>query len=118
MAHINPDFEITRRSTYILPTKIGWYFALVLLALFVFAIKYSNQPAYVMLFVLAGLGVVCMHYTNNNIQGLAMSSKAPLPVFKGESASFPTFVYNDSKSARHAIWMISEGFQHMFSINL
>jgi uncharacterized protein (DUF58 family) len=70
-----------------------------------------------MLFVLAGLGVVCMHYTNNNIQGLALSSKAALPVFQGESASFPITVYNDTNSPRHAIWMVSDGFQHMFSLS-
>ena len=66
------EYIIGRRQLYILPTRIGWYFASILFALFAIAIKFDNQGAFMMLFLLVAVGIIAMHYTHNNVIGLKL----------------------------------------------
>ena len=68
------EFTIGRRQLYILPTRIGWYFSLILIALFAIAVKFDNQAAFMMLFILASIGVITMHSTHNNVIGLELAT--------------------------------------------
>ena len=110
------DFAIGRRELYILPTRIGWYFALILLALFAIAIKYDNQSAFMMLFILISIGLVAMLYTHNNVIGLSMDSQPCKSVFLGETASFPIRIHNNSSSDRSAIWLVCDGFHQLLNL--
>lgn len=111
------EFAIGRRQLYILPTRIGWYYAMILLALFAIAIKYDNQAAFMMLFVLVAVGIITMHYTHNNIIGLELSAGATKAVFVGEYAHFPLQVKNHSNKARLAVWLICAGFRQVFDLS-
>ena len=110
------DFAIGRRELYILPTRIGWYFSLILLALFAIAVKYDNQSAFVMLFILVSIGMVAMLYTHNNVIGLSLQSQAAKPVFLGETVTFPIQVGNASKTQRNAVWMVCDGFHQLLDL--
>jgi len=65
-------FKIANRQLYILPTKVGWYFVMILLALFAIAIKFNNQSAFMMLFILISIGIVAMHTTHSNMVGMSI----------------------------------------------
>ncbi|RBP48326.1 DUF58 domain-containing protein [Arenicella xantha] len=107
------DFIIGRRQLYILPTRIGWYFSLILIALFGIAIKFNNQAAFMMLFILIAIGLVAMIYTHNNVIGLAISSQPSKSVFLGEPSTFPVTLSNSSAKQRSAIWLICGGFHRL-----
>jgi len=107
------EFTIGRRELYILPTRHGWYYALILLALFGIAMKFNNQPAFMMLFILMAVGLVAMLYTHNNVINLALRSHKAKAVFLGENATFPITVTNASNKHRNAVWLVSGGFQQL-----
>ncbi|MBX2847130.1 MAG: DUF58 domain-containing protein [Acidiferrobacterales bacterium] len=111
------EFVIGRRQLFILPTRVGWYFALILLALFAIAIKFDNQAAFMMLFLLVAVGIVGMHYTHNNVIGLELKSESARAVFAGENARFPVTLINRSAKDRQAIWLICAGFHQVFDLN-
>lgn len=111
------EFAISRRRLYILPTRIGWYFALILIALFAIAIKFNNQPAFMMLFLLTSAGLVAMLYTHNNVIGLKLSSKATAPAFVGQQVVFPIIISNPSKLERRGLWLLCDSFQSDFRID-
>ena len=111
-----PEFSIGRRELYILPTRIGWYFALILIALFAIAVKYDNQAAFMMLFILISIGMVTMLYTHNNVIGLELSSRPSRAVFVGETAIFPIRVHNLSNTNRSAVWLVCDGFHQILDI--
>lgn len=111
------EFIINRRKLYILPTRVGWYFVLILFALFAIAVKFDNQPAFVMLFMLVSVGMITMVYTHNNVIGLEMDVQPPSNIFCGESAIFPIIIKNNSQKPRHAIWLLSGGFNQLASLD-
>lgn len=107
------EFIIGRRELYILPTRHGWYYALILLALFGIAMKFNNQAAFMMLFILMSVGLVAMLYTHNNVINLRLVSHPAKPIFAGETAHFPVSIKNPSKAARSSVWLLSGGFQQL-----
>ena len=71
------------RRLYILPTRAGLVFALLLLGLLIGAINYGLSLAYLFTFWFAGLGVVGMLHTQRNLSGLVIRAKASPAVFAG-----------------------------------
>lgn len=110
------DFVIGRRQLYILPTRIGWYFSMILIALFAIAIKFDNQAAFMMLFILTSVGVIAMLYTHNNVIGLKIDTQPAMPVFMGETANFPVSVINSSGVNREAVWLLCDGYHQLLQI--
>jgi uncharacterized protein (DUF58 family) len=110
------DFIIGRRELYILPTRVGWYYALILVALFGIAVKFDNQSAFMMLFILVSVGLIAMIYTHNNVIGLSMGSHPSKPVFLGSPAIFPVTLSNPSDKPRHAVWLIAGGFHQLSAL--
>lgn len=111
-----PDFIIERRDLYILPTRIGWYYSLILIALFAIAVKFDNQAAFMMLFILTAVGLIAMVYTHNNVIGLGLSAQPATTVFVGEPANFTLTVHNLSNKPRNAIWLMSAGVQQLVNL--
>lgn len=110
------EFTIGRRQLYILPTKIGWYYVLILFALFAIAVKFDNQAAFIMLFLLISIGLIAMLYTHNNVIGLTLSSQPAKNIFCGERALFPVTIKNASDKHRNALWLISGGFNQFIEL--
>ncbi|MBK9327394.1 MAG: DUF58 domain-containing protein [Hydrogenophilales bacterium] len=94
---------LTARRLYILPTRSGLVFGLLLLGLLVGAINYGVSLAYLFTFWFAGLAVVGMLHTQRNLSGLVLRPGAPAPVFAGETAAFPLRVDNPGAVTRRRI---------------
>ncbi len=69
--------RLTHRNVYILPTRVGWFFALLLLVLLVLSINYQLNLGYLLTFLLAGSAMMAMHVTHNNLRGLGLTAKPP-----------------------------------------
>ena len=110
------NFVIGRKQLYILPTRVGWYYALILIALFGIAIKFDNQSAFMMLFILVAIGLIAMAYTHNNVIGMSLDSHPSKSVFLGTPAIFPMTVSNNSRKPRRAVWLIAGGFHQLTAL--
>jgi uncharacterized protein (DUF58 family) len=89
-----------RRQVYILPTRNGLMFALVLTALLLAAVNYGNGLAYMLTFLLAGMAIVSILYANRNLLHLRIAPAACVSVFAGEDARFGVILGNDGNDAR------------------
>ena len=59
----NAPVVLTQRRIFILPSRTGYFFALVLLLLLIASINYSLSLGYMLTFLLAGMGGVSMLHT-------------------------------------------------------
>ncbi|SFF44407.1 Uncharacterized conserved protein, DUF58 family, contains vWF domain [Fontimonas thermophila] len=94
---------VARGRVYILPTRFGYAFALMLLAMLLGAMNYSNSMAFLLTFLLAGLGLVCMHHTHANLVNIQLRAGSCAPVFAGDIAHFEVRIDNPSAHPRYAL---------------
>lgn len=95
--------RLDRRRVYILPTRAGLSFAVLLMVMLIGAINYNNSLAYLLTFLLAGIGLVTMLHTYRGLLGLRLSLGQTAPVFAGEQATVPLVVDNRDGPARFGI---------------
>ncbi len=95
--------KIGPRHIYILPTRYGIVFGLLLLLLLIGSINYGNNLAFILTFLLAGLGVVAMLHTWRNLVGLELVPGGNKPVFVGQTAVFVIHLINRREGERPAI---------------
>jgi uncharacterized protein (DUF58 family) len=95
--------SLNQRRVYIIPTRSGFVFALVLLAMLIGAINYQNSLAFLLTFLLGGLAVVSMVHATRNLVGLRILAGHPRPAFAGEQARFPISVESPLGQRRIAL---------------
>jgi len=101
---------VARNRIYILPTRFGWGFAATAFVMLLGALNYSNSMAFALTFLLAGLGLVCMHHTHANLAQLRLISAQGDAVFAGESAQLTLVLDNPARMAR---WSLVLGFRNL-----
>ncbi|MCB5187080.1 DUF58 domain-containing protein [Methylobacillus caricis] len=94
---------LTRRQLYILPSRAGWGFAIVLLAMLTGSINYTLSLGFVLTFLLAGMGLVAMLHTWRNLAWLQIEIYNPPATFAGHDAIFPLSITDTHQRERHAI---------------
>jgi len=91
------------RQIYILPTRYGVLFAVLVIAVFIGAVNYGNNLAFLLAFQLAAVGQIAMHQTWRNLRGLRLSAVPLGRVFAGEAARFGVRVEAPDGRARPAV---------------
>ena len=91
------------RRIYIVPTRLGFAFALMLFAMFLGAMNYANNLALGLTFMLGSMGLTAMHYCQRNLAGMKLASAVCEPVFAGQLAKFRIAVENLSPLPRYDI---------------
>lgn len=94
---------VSRHRVYIVPTRYGYGFAVMLLVMLLGAMNYSNSMAFALTFLLAGLGLVCMHHTHANLVNVQLRSGRVRPVFAGEIAHFEVLIDNPAAKPRWSL---------------
>lgn len=102
-------FTLHRRQLFMLPTRFGLLFAVVLFVMLLAAVNYNNGLAYGFTFLLVALAMVSMLYTHRNVNGLTVRVGSPTPVFAGGVLNFPVIVENDQAAPRSAVWLLGAG---------
>ena len=95
--------ELRPGRIYILPTGVGFVFALMTFAMLLGSMNYNNNLSFVLTFLLIGVGFVAMHQCQRNLVGLELSFAGTEPVFADQAAQFRIAVTNRSKNARQRI---------------
>jgi uncharacterized protein (DUF58 family) len=101
---IGSTTTLSRRHIYILPTRFGWLYGLLLVGLLTGSINYSISLGFAITFLLTGLGLITMLHTWRNLANLKIEAKRAAPVFAGEQAVFELTVIEDSSRARYSIF--------------
>src|SRR5262245_4251973 len=72
------------RRIYILPTRAGFAFAMLLLVMLLAGLNYANSVALLLTFLLAGFALIAMHLCHRNLAGTVVRSVAGVDTFAGE----------------------------------
>ena len=114
------SIQLNRRRIYILPTRFGFMFTILLLIMLLGSINYNNSMAFILTFLLSSLFFITMLHTYRNLAGLKISATRPEPVYAGETALFPIIINNRSGHARPSIYIVnhpsSRGFWKFSSL--
>ena len=100
---LHSPYLLTQRRVYILPTKQGLAFALLLFIMLLGSINYSNSLGYFLTFLLASLSVVAIFHTYNNLLKLSFGPAICKPVFANKDANFVVQVNNLNHQTRFSI---------------
>lgn len=76
--------ELNHRRIFIMPTRVGGTYALVLFLMLLVAINYQSSLAYALTFLLMSVGLLAILHTYRNLSGLVLSAGAARSVFVGE----------------------------------
>lgn len=105
------DSQITRlksKRIYILPTGVGFVFALMAFAMLLGSMNYNNNLSFVLTFLLGALGLVSMHQCQRNLVGLELNFAGVDPVFAGQAAQFKIAITNHSRNSRYNIQIYAD----------
>lgn len=80
--------ELRHSSVYVFPTRQGFVFFVLLLAILFGAMNHNNNLGFLLAFLLSGMAFVSIFYTYRNIKGLILVSAKAHPVFAGQTAQF------------------------------
>lgn len=95
--------RVGHRRIYIMPTPAGCAFAVMVFALWLGAMNYSNSMGFALAFLLAGIGLVAMHMTHANLLGIELRGCDAPPVHAGETAHLRIDLGHAGGKARSAI---------------
>ncbi|MBT4161670.1 MAG: DUF58 domain-containing protein [Gammaproteobacteria bacterium] len=82
------SISLDLRKIFILPTRQGIYFVLLVCAMVIAGINYQNSLVFALAFLLASLFMVGMLHTYRNLSGLTLVAGPARPAFAGDDAEF------------------------------
>jgi len=100
---------LTQRRIFIIPTRQGLAFALVLTLMLLGDINYNLSLGYVLTFLLAMMAVLSMLYAFRNLAHLEIRAGRVDAMFNGDTAKFLLHFKNPSKLARYQLCLVQSG---------
>jgi uncharacterized protein (DUF58 family) len=94
---------LSRRRLYILPTRVGIGFGLLLLLMLVGGLNYANSIALFLTFLLSGFALVAMHQCHRNLLGAQLVTAAAQPTFAQQNGTLRLTFENPAAAARYRI---------------
>lgn len=73
-----------RRRVYVLPTRFGLFFAVLMLAMTLGALNYNNNPAFLLALLLVGAGIASLVAAQLQLSGLSVTAVDAEPVPAGQ----------------------------------
>ena len=100
---------LTHRRIFLLPTKFGWIFGLLCLAVLIGAINYGNNLAYALAFLLLSTLAVSVIHTFRTLAGLTILPSRSQDVFAGQPALFHLLIREEAGRSRTAVCLRENG---------
>ena len=94
------SIHLGHRRIFILPTRLGLGFGLLLGAMLFTAMNYQNNLAYAFVFLTASAALTSAIHTYANLAGITLSPGRPDPIFAGQPARFPVHL-TESRGGDH-----------------
>lgn len=96
---------LNQRRVFIVPSRAGWAFVLMLVVLFIGSVNYNLSLGFAFTFLIAACAVVDMHLTFRNLAYLHLAAGCTSAIFCGDVAQFELQLINRRKHDRFAIWL-------------
>jgi uncharacterized protein (DUF58 family) len=100
-------FTLEYRLVYVLPTRFGVWFGLLLAITALGGLNFNNNMALLLGFVLAAVAQLTTLLAYRNIAGLTVGRICAAPVFAGETARFRVYLDNQEERHRFAVQITS-----------
>ncbi len=84
---VGASIRFNQRSTYIWPTKVGYLLLAIFLLMMIGSTNYQNNLAFLLTFLLVGIGLVCIVFTFRNLQGIEFALSANEETYAGQPIS-------------------------------
>jgi uncharacterized protein (DUF58 family) len=101
-------FTLEYRHIYVMPTRFGVWFGLLLAATVLGGLNFNNNMALLLGFILAAVAQLTTFLAYRNIVGMTLSSIHANPVFAGDSAYFRVYLKNPEARHRFALQLKSD----------
>jgi uncharacterized protein (DUF58 family) len=95
--------RLNYRRLYILPSKAGFGFLLLVGALWLLATNFENNLVFMLCFLLLALFVVSIHFTHGTLAGLQVKPVRAQSVFQGDAAAVELCLSQDKARTREQI---------------
>jgi uncharacterized protein (DUF58 family) len=105
--------SVAGRRVYILPTRGGAAFGVLLFVMLLAGLNYANNVALLVTFLLAGFVLIAMHLTHRNLVGLVARGVATVDAFVGEHGLVLLTLESSGKARRFAIDCEVEGSERV-----
>lgn len=99
------SIHLHQGNIFILPTREGLFFVVVVLLMVLAGINYQNSLIFALAFLLMSLFMVSILHTFRNLSGLVIHGRSARPAFAGEDAEFTVVVSRGGKRTREALMM-------------
>ena len=98
-----------RRRVYVLPTRFGLFYAMLLLVMVVGALNYNNNPALLLALLLVGAGLASLVAAHLQLSGLRVLAIDAEPVAAGAPLQVRLYVQADLARARRGLRINHDG---------
>ncbi|MBV0932254.1 DUF58 domain-containing protein [Marinobacterium weihaiense] len=95
--------RLTQNRIFILPTRAGSVYLLLLVLLLVMAINYENNLIYALTFLLLGVFMSAIFHTYSNLAGIEVEVQDAQPCFAGEQAGFEIELKGSARRTREQL---------------
>jgi len=95
--------DLEYRDIYVLPTRFGAWFALLLAVMTIGGLNFNNNMTLLLVFVVGAVAMLSMLLAYRNLVDLRISGVLAPPVFLGEDAEFHVLLKNPDERQRFAI---------------
>lgn len=102
--------ELTARRIYILPTREGVFFCITIFLLLAGAMNYNNSLLFIFTFLLAGIGIITMYHTHNNLLHAITRANETAAVYAGEDLIIPIQISLKSNQTKARYNLVLEIF--------
>jgi uncharacterized protein (DUF58 family) len=100
---VKTPVQLRRERIYILPTRYGYLFALMLVVMFLWSINYNNSMGFALTFLLVAVALNTLWRSHNTLLGLRVYPAQSKPVFAGQEALFIYNIENPDGRPRYGI---------------
>lgn len=101
------------RRIYILPSRGGLAFGLLVFVMLLAGLNYANNMALLITFLIGGFTLIAMHLTHRNLSGIRVVSVATVDAFAGEHGRVLLTLESGGKFARYGIECQIAGGNHV-----
>lgn len=102
------EVVLVQRRIFIVPSRAGLVFGVVLLLMLTGSINYALSLGFVLTFLLASVGISAMLHTFRNLAGLRVKPARTAPVFAGETARFAVSLKNPTRTPRFSVRLMHD----------
>jgi len=107
---------LNRKRIYILPSRYGIFFGLLLLIMLIGSINYNNSLGFALTFLMGSVAVISMLHTHRNLSGLAIKTGTTRSVFSGQKTGFPFIFTNSSGTDKLSVQLQYQSDQIVIDI--